>query len=431
MNIIIVGAGKVGFNLAKELLYHHNITMIDSNADALSLIKESLDVLTIQGNASNIQTYQKLYEKKVELFIAVTNSDNTNIVATLVASSILEIDSKIIRLQKLFYKNNNLSDLLHINSLVFPLELSSLGVRNLIKYPKANNIKSFEYTSNKLISIRIEQELAFKEESQNRYTIVGYERDKRFFIFHKEDKILAGDLVYFFGDEVKIRTLCKELNSDKEVENCVIYGANELGVLIAKALLSEHKNVKIIDKDRGLCQKADEELNGEAIVINNKYSSSELFKSEEIFNADIFISATDDDEFNIIKSLEAKEKGIKKVVAINNELEYYNLMHSLGIVVVRGPKISATTHILEQINSSNILIQKSFCGGKAIVFLRKIAQEEKKIKIPSHLDCAFYRIQNEKIYPLQKSIIAKRDDILVIFCPKEQEESIRKYLYGL
>lgn len=102
------------------------------------------------------------------------------------------------------------------------------------------------------------------------------------------------------------------------------------GCIDLKSSARYRKKVKIIEKDLHLCEVADEVLQGKVSVINSKYSSNDLFEDENLSNADIFIAASNNDEFNIIKCLEAKEKGINKVVAINNDLEYYQLMHSIG-----------------------------------------------------------------------------------------------------
>jgi len=168
-----------------------------------------------------------------------------------------------------------------------------------------------------------------------------------------------------------------------------------------------------------LCELADEELEGKATVVNSKYSSTDIFEEEGFSEADIFIAATKNDEFNIIKCLEAKEYGIPKVVAINNELQYYNLMHSLGIVVVRGPKISAYNTIMEEISSTGVVIQKSFCGAKGIVFMRRIFHNSKlinkKIKPLEIEDVLVFYIRDGLLHRFDEKIILQEYDLIVSF----------------
>ena len=268
--------------------------------------------------------------------------------------------------------------------------------------------------------------------------IVGVERDKHFFIPNdNEIEILPKDLIYIFGDEDKIKTICDELELDTtdDIKNCVVFGGEALGISIAKELLDSGKAVKLVEKNLKYCEMADELLQGKVSIINSKYSSHEIFEEEALDNADIFISATNNDEYNIIKSLEAKEVGIKKVVAINNEMEYYNLMHSLGIVVVRGPKMSAYNTIMEEISSTGVVLQKSYCGAKALVFMRKIFPNSKLIdKKAKHFKIkksSFFYIRDGVINTFEQKIVLKEEDILVVFCTTKESSKVEQWIYGL
>jgi len=386
MEIIIAGAGKVGFNLAKTLSIGHNVTVIDTNAEALMRIGESLDILPLKGDVEDIRTYEGFVDARIDLFIAVTNIDNVNLVATLVADTVLDIAKKIVRLQKPFFADTAVAKKLSIESMIFPVTLASKGVASLLRYPKANNVKFFKYTDFKLISVMVSSKFVPQILERGSFEIVGVERNKAFFVPQGEVEILPRDLVYFFGLEEDIAKVCDRLDARLQatIRRCVVFGGDELGVAIAKELVSQNAEVKLVEKDLALCHRADELLGGKAAVINSKYGMHDVFEDEGLQHADMLVAATTNDEFNIIKSLEAKERGIGKVVAINNDMEYYNLMHSLGIVVVRGPKMSAYNTIMEDISSTGVVIQKSFCGAKGVVFMRKIFPHsnliEKKIK---------------------------------------------------
>ncbi len=438
MNIIIAGAGKVGFYLAKTLCIGHNVTIIDKNAQALQRIQESLDILPLKGDVEDIQTYNDFVHTHIDLFIAVTNIDNVNLVATLVADTALNIEKKIVRLQKPFFKDTSIAQRLQIESMIFPTQLASAGVASLLDYPKANNVKFFQYTDYKLISVMVSKSFTPQEYTPKEFVIVGIERDKMFFIPQTSSvEIIPNDLVYCFGDEEAIRNEYHKLEIDTSVsiQKCVVFGGDDLGVAIAKALVAKAKDVKLIEKDLRLCHKADEVLGGSVDIINAKYDTHDIFEDEGLEHADIFISATTNDEFNIIKSLEAKERGIKKVVAINNDMEYYNLMHSLGIIVVRGPKMSAYNAIMEEISSTGVVIQKSFCGAKANVFMRKIfpnsALLNKKVK-PLKLDTtALFYMRDHTLYPFDTKIVLQEDDLLIAFTTQQYNSKIKQWIYEL
>ncbi|WP_297431381.1 NAD-binding protein, partial [Sulfurimonas sp.] len=427
MNIIIAGAGKVGFNLAKTLCIGHNVTIIDQNSEALDRIQESLDIMPLRGNVEDSKTYASFTDKDIDLFIAVTNLDNVNLISVLMAEAVLNIDRKFVRLQKEFFHESDVKERLNIDKLIFPVELTSKAISSLLQYPKANNVKFFKYTDYKLISVMVSSRFVPQSFESENFVIVGIERKKDFFIPHdKSVEVLPNDLVYFFGLEEDIRAICQklELETNSEIRRCVVFGGEELGVSISKELVKVGRDVKLVEEDLALCEKADEALEGKVSIINSKYRSHDVFEDEDLDSADIFIAATNNDEFNIIKCLEAKESGIKKVVAINNEMEYYNLMHSLGIIVVRGPKISAYNTIMEEVSSTGVVIQKSYCGAKAIIFMRKVFQSSglvgKKIKSLSTEKSALFYMREEAVYPLTEKMILQENDLIIAFSPTKE-----------
>jgi len=438
MNIIIAGAGKVGFNLAKTLSIGHNVTIIDKNEEALHRIQESLDIMPLQGEVEDSQTYIHFAEKEVDLFIAVTNIDHVNLLSVVMAEAVLTIDRTFVRLQKHFFQGSEIQHRLNIDMLVFPTLLASQAISSLLEYPKANNVKFFKYTEHKLISVMVSGRFQPQSFHSENFTIVGIERKKEFFIPTEQDvEIYPKDLVYFFGLKEDISQVCQklEINSHDEMKRCVVFGGDELGVSISKELIKVGREVKLIEKDLALCQKADEELEGKVSIINSKYRSHELFEDEGLESADIFIAATHNDEFNIIKCLEAKESGIQKVVAINNEIEYYNLMHSLGIVVVRGPKMSAYNKIMEEISTTSVVIQKSFCGARALVFMRKVfissGLVEKNIQAMKTEESILFYMRDEKMYRLQEKILLKENDLIIAFSTTDESTKVKQWIYEL
>ncbi|WP_457593054.1 NAD-binding protein [Hydrogenimonas sp.] len=438
MDIIIAGAGRVGFNLARTLCGTHNVTVVDRNAEALQRLQESLDILPIHGDIENPDTYRKLMDRKSDLFIAVTDLDEANLISTLIADDVIEVDRKIIRLRNAFFARSSIRQKLGIDDAVFPMRITSETVASLLDYPKANNVKRFKYTDFKLLSVRVgaaEKELTLEPDG---YAVVGIEREKSFFIPEPGEAVKPNDLVYLFGDERPIKELCSRLETQAPavIQRCVVFGGGDLGVSIAKALVDRGKDVKLVEKDIKLCRLAEESLEGEAMTISCKYGTGGLFEEEGLGYADMMIAATDNDEYNIIKSLEAREHGIRKVVAVNNEMEYYNLMHSLGIVVVRGPKMSAYNAIIENIYSSGVVTERRFCGGKGIVFLRKIFPGSELIgkalkPIKRGKGGLVFIIRNGELIPFNDTMEAQEGDVITAFCTLESETSVKKWIHGL
>jgi len=437
MNIIIAGAGNVGFNLAKTLSIGHNITIIDKNSEALYRIQEHLDVLTVCGDLEDSNIYKRFSEQEIDLFIAVADVDNVNLIACLMADAVLSIKRKFIRLQKHIFAQDIIKERLAIDKIIFPSKLSSHAVASLLNYPSANNVKFFNYTKDKLISVRTSRSFLPQVLKVEHCVIAGIERDKRFFIPEHDTPVEPNDLIYFFGDEEEIKALCTVLEPENTsvIQKCVVFGGENLGISIAKALVEIGRDVKLVEKNVALCEIADERLGGKATVINSKYSSNDIFEDEGLDKADIFIAATNNDEYNIIKCLEAKEKGIHKVVAINNELEYYNLMHTLGIIVVRGPKMSAYNKIMEEIGSTGVVIQKSFCGAKAVVLMRKIFPHSKliskSIKPPKFSETILFYMHDDVLYPFDEKISLYENDLILAFATAKVSEKVKQWIYEL
>ena len=436
MNIIIIGAGGVGFNLAKKLSERNSVTIIDRNSEALKKIEESLDILAVKGDAEEIHTYQKLMDKKFDLFVSVTDNDNVNIVSTLIADMILDIERIFIRLKSHFYPNDLIKKRLNIEKIIFPIQLTSNSIISMLENHRFNHIKNFECTPYKLVSIQASPDIQPIKIVSEKFIIAGVEREQNFFIPQKEDVILPNDLVYIFGLEDDIVAIGDKLNRPPSVsgKNCVISGGDRLGIEIAKELIGMGKNVKIIEKNLALCKIANEELGGKASIIHTKYETASLLKEEGIDKADIFISATHNDEYNIIKSLEAKKRGTPKVISILDDIEYYNLLHSLNILLARGVKMSAFNTIMEQINSRNKVVQKIFCGGKATVLLYQFFEEskflKKALKPIKTFDSLLFYIQNNQLFPFREAVQFKEGDIVILFANNENLKEI-EWIYGL
>ncbi len=435
MNIIIAGAGRVGYNLAKTLSRNHDVVVIDNNRSALNSISESIDVLPVYGDIKDPSIYSKLLDGEVDFFVAVTNSDEANLISLVIAKDILNVKNSLIRLKNKLLATDSLKEKFGIDEPIFPLELTSQTIKNLLKYPKANNVKRFKFTDKELISIKVAKISGPVEIFPKGYEVVGVERDKKFFIPAEDKTIYPGDLIYLFGDKIAIHHFCKEYAQDypSDNENIAVFGADDMGIEIAKMLLEQDKSVKIIEKDIQKCKIAEELLGGRATILNSKYSTSHLYEEEGLKHADIVIAASKNDEYNIIECLEAKDNGVKKVISINSDLEHYSLMHSLGLVVVRGPKIGVVNAILERINSSDVAIKRIFCGGRGIVYMRKIYPESKliglHIKVLKFRDNLLtYLIRNGEIIHCEDSIVCEEGDVIALFCDEESEDEAKRWL---
>jgi len=250
---------------------------------------------------------------------------------------------------------------------------------------------------------------------------------------NKDTLLKKEHIVYLVGTTNQVEKLRQQLNEVeyKKIKIIAIFGADLLGIEIAKELVKKNMNVKIIEKNMAKCKLASDVLKNGITIINDKYDNCELYNDEGLKNADMVIASTYNDEENIIKCIEAKEQGVRKVVAINNDIKYYNLMHSLGVVVVRGPKVNAFYSIIETIGSNELVNEKLFCGGLGISFIRKFKEVNKMIQ-PACLDNeASFIIKNETIEQLDGKKNLEPNDIIIPFSSRQCEEEVGAWINNL
>lgn len=441
MNIVIAGAGKVGYFLAKALMEENDVTIIDRREVTTQNIEGTLDVLSIHGDVENPHTYRSI-TKDIDLFIAVTDSDEVNLLSCLIIDNIATVKEKIVRLRSNLFMNENIKNKLAISTMISPAHDVAQNFNYLADFPHVNNVKTFDYTKAFLLSIRAYEEFEstvifnFLKRYENKLIVAGIQREDKFFIPDENDLFMANDLLYFFAFPSVVNELRAYIcnKADKQViKNCIIYGANQLGIEISSVLSKKGLNIKLIDKNMQNCQNANAILKNHAEVIKSNYDLDYIMENSSA-DVNVFIAATGDDEFNIIKCIEAKQKGIEKVIGIYNSAQYGTLMKNLGIEVLRGEKMSAYNSILENINPSNVIKQKAYCGDEGKVYLKQIVMSSplvgqypvipNKISKGSHI----YVQREKRFIPYKDMQQFQVDDILIVFTQKEDAKAVLKWL---
>jgi len=441
VKIIIAGAGKVGFELARALSAGHNVTVVDKNAEALERLQELIDILPVVGDIENPATYRAFADTRADIFIAVTDSDEANLLSTLIANDVIDVERKLIRLKNSYFAKSGIIETLGITESVFPFALSAETIRLLLQYPEANNVKKIPETKVKLISIRAdnpryeEEPLALFE--NEKVMIVGIERKKHFFVPDGTESIKHGDLLYFLGEGDVVEKFYSrlDLKMPLRVSNAVVFGAKQLGLAIANVLIDEGVTVKVVEKDLELCKRASEVLQEKALVINSHYDEAILYEEERLAKADMVITTGSQDEENIVRSLQAMEQGIPKVVAINNEHKYYDLIHKLDIIAARGPATSAYYALLEKVSSKSVITERHYCGGRGIILSRKIFVNSpligKKVKAFSAGEGMIIHERDGVFLPDVPDIVLLEGDMVFLFVHATLESEGKEWISSL
>ena len=441
MDIMIAGAGMVGYSLARKLSYRHNVIVVDKNVQTLNRLEEEVDIMSLPGDVEDPKTYHSLQIEKLDLFIAVTDSDEANLLSTLIVEDEITVTKRIIRLSNEYFEHSPILRKLDIEFAVFPDRLTAKRISKIFDIPKANNVKGFRLTPYELISVRVQHKdegiTSVSQLCSPKVTVVGVEREKRFFLPSVEEMIEEGDLLYFFGERRMIETkaLLLDAKMPTAIKKVAIFGANPLAQKIAKELSGRPLEIKMVDKNREYCKQASEYLQGKVTVINAAYDDHRLFEEEGLKNADMVIAAGMDDERNIVKCIEAREYGVEKTVAINNDKVYYPLMHQLGIVVVRGSKTGAYYAILENIASSSVVSERHFCGGRAVLFMRRVYPNSpligKAVTPPSIQETDSFLLREGEIMAIEEAAALREEDVIVVTGRTEEEEKIQAWIYTL
>lgn len=441
MQVIIAGAGRVGYNVAKQLMHNNSVTVIDQNEYAIQNIQENLDVLGICGNIENPHTYLGI-DSVIDLFIAVTDSDEVNLLSSIIIDNITTVKRKIIRLKNTFFASDQVKQKLNINETIVPSFEAAQPFKYLVDFSHAHNAKAFNETKALLISMRLNDDFTprmistFIGEINGEVAVAGIERQKEFFVPKPIETLLPNDLIYFLAFPNAILSLRNTIfgisESAAPIKDCIIFGADTLGIEIAKVLLKKGIDVQIMDRNIEFCRKANVELKNKATVLKTTYDADHINTTR--FDTDMFIAATKNDEYNITKCIEAKQKCIKKIIGINNDIAYSSLMRNLNIEVVRGEKINAYYSILEKIHSNEIFSQKKFCGGEGAILLRKIDAASsllgEQLPLPDKVDDKghFILLRDNEIFEYRLAGEFQKDDVIVAFTKESDFDVVAKWL---
>ncbi len=348
MKVIIIGAGKVGKTLAKHLNDEgHNIVIIEKNKEILENLLNSYDIAGIVGNGATMQIQNEAEVSKADLFIAVTNNDELNLVCCKMASS-LGAKKVVARVRDTDYTSQSefMRESFGIDLIVNP-ELAAAGeIDNLLRFPFATQVTSFEKGKAVSVEIKVPEECPIvnksveeivKEFSAN--LIVGaILREDKVIIPNGQDVICAGDYINLISTPQKIDAFFKKANIfNRKVKSVLIIGGSRIAYHLANTLTEEGIKVKIIERKPERCKQLLEIL-AKVEIVNADGSQKQILDEEGMVDFDALVSLTDIDEQNIIISLYAKSKNVETVISKVNNDTFYNLLEDINLEACVSPK---------------------------------------------------------------------------------------------
>ncbi|MEX0387080.1 Trk system potassium transporter TrkA [Spiribacter onubensis] len=378
MKIIILGAGQVGGTVAANLTSEDNdITVVDRDAQILQGLQDRLDLRTVLGNGTHPAVLERAGADDADMIIAVTDSDEANMVACQIASTLFHTPSKIARVRAVEYLSHPqifAPDALPIDVLISPEQLVTQYVRRLIEHPGALQVMDFADGKVRLVGVRayyggplVGQELRTLREHvpgvQTRVAAI-YRRGSA--IIPEGDTVIeAGDEVFFVAARKNIRAVMSELRRlDKPVKRIMLAGGGNIGTRLAKSLETRYQ-VKIIERDARQCRMIADELK-KTIVLHGDAADEDLLLEENIENTDVFCALTNDDEANILSGMLAKRRGARTVMALINRAAYVDLIQSSDdIDVAISPQQATIGSLLAHIRRGDVATVHSLRRGAA------------------------------------------------------------------
>ena len=377
MKIIILGAGQVGSSLAENLTSEANdITIIDKDEKTLLALQDRLDLRTIAGHASHPDILRAAGADDADMLIAVTDSDETNMIACQVAYTIFHTPTKIARVRALGYLSHPQlfqQEALPVDVLISPEQLITEYIESLINHPGALQVLDFADKKVQLVGVRayyggplVGHELStIKQHMPNvEIRIAAIYRRDRAIIPQGSTVVEADDEVFFVATPKSIRAMISELRRlDKPYKRIMIVGGGNIGKRLAQTLENDYQ-VKLIDHNLARANELAKELD-RTIVINGDASDGNLLTEENIDNTDIFCSVTNDEEANILSAMLAKRLGARKVMALINRTAYVDLIQGGEIDIAISPQQSTISSLLAHVRRGDVVRVHSLRRGAA------------------------------------------------------------------
>lgn len=395
MKIIIAGAGDVGFHLAKLLSYEsHDTYIIDFNGEKLNYINNHLDVITKKGDATSINLLQEIGISSADLLLAVTESQNTNFTISVIGKS-LGAKKTIARISNPeFLKNDEINfKNFGVDFMISPEELAANEIKMLLNQSSFNDTVTFENGLFNVMGVTLGYKSPLLEmtvkEAKNTFTNVDFitiaikrEGISQTIIPRGETNYKLNDQVYFSVPHYSIDKLYSIVGEEHlNIRNVMILGGSSIGSKTARNLCKENFKVKLIEKRKDKSLVLAEELN-ETLLINGDGRDIELLEEENIREMDAFVAVTGDSETNIMSCLVAKSKGVKKTVALVENMDYINISQTIGINTLINKKLIAASSIFRHIRKGEILALANLHNIDAEVFEFEVLSNAKVTKKP-------------------------------------------------
>ena len=442
MRIVIAGAGEVGTHLAKLLSREDmEISLLDERQERLGDLSANYDMLTKVGNPTSIHDLREVGVKDCDLFISVTPHETENMTACLIANALgaKRTLARIDNYEYLLPANRKFFEDMGLNHLIYPEVLAANEIEeslrtNWMRYHLHLGQGALELC---VIKVRntakiIGKTFASGIYNHGKYRIVAIKRDTETIIPRGQDMVLEGDMVYCMCPKENMEFLREELGKPKrEIKNVIFFGGDRVARKAATELMNE-MNIKVIEKDRELCDILSEKVPN-VLIINADGSDMDVLKEEGIQDADAFVAVTDSSEANIFACLAAKRFGVRKTIAEIENLDYIPMAEGLDIGTVLNKKTIAASYIYQMLldasvrgvhnlTSADAEIVEFYAKEGSLITRHKVKDQD----LPDEANIGgIVRAKEGILVNGETQIIA--GDLVIVFCKNHVIRNLERY----
>ncbi len=436
MNIVIVGLGKIGTTLTKYLAEgNHDVTVIDSNAKVVEAVVDEADVMGISGTGASYDVLMEAGANKAKLFIAMTGSDEMNILSCLIAKK-MGAKHTIARVRNPEYSKqlNFMRDELGISMLVNPEYEAANEMARILHFPSAIKIDSFAKGRVELAEVKIKEGnpligepiSAVHSKYQVRVLICAVQRGEEVVIPRGDFVLQLGDKIHITASRSELSTFMKKLGIYKQrMKKVMVVGGGKIGYYLTKQLLESGQDVKLIERDEKRCLHLSEML-PKAEIICGDGADQDVLLEEGLEQADALVSLTGIDEENIIISMFANIKGVAKVVTKINRVSF-DMLSSVGLETVISPKQVSANKIVRYVralensgNSSMLTLYRLVNGAveaaefEVVEGLKCVNIPFKDIRLKKNILIGCIIRNNKPIYPGGNDMLLAGDRVVIV-----------------
>ncbi|UMZ74002.1 Trk system potassium transporter TrkA [Natranaerofaba carboxydovora] len=449
MRVIVVGGGTVGVEICTKLAEkEHDVVLIEKDPQKLDKIAKNVDAMLIEGDGVSLSTLKKAGVEEAGLLIAVTEVDEVNMIASMMAKR-CGVKKTVARIRNPEYTDETMSftnDQLGIDIIINPERVAALEIAKIIKAPNVKGIEYFSGGKVQMVGLTVEEEspiansriknIKFPSDSN---VVAIVRNNQEVVIPGGEDMIYPGDVIYLLGEKgllASLGTLTR--HPDKKAENIMVIGGGRIGLELCKLLEGVKKHgfhVKLVEKDAKRCAFLTEELN-KTLVLNGDGTNLKFLQEEDLEDVDVVVSVTGDDKTNLLSSVMSDRLGVSKTIVEIIKSDYEAVLDTMKVNAAISPRLLTAAQILKLTIESDVISMTILGNYKAEILELNVPADAPivnkklaKAKLPKGILVGAIVRKGRVITPGgQDSILP--DDRIILFSMEECSNKVSKYFGG-